>query len=144
MNDNPTPSSKPLYTAALFIFTLLIVSGGTLVPNSARASDVKVGRFTTNYGPLILYQGKNDRLAGFYYYKGRPAHLFLKRNEKGSYKGIWVQANSEQTCTTKKNGSPYWGTINAAFKDGKFLALWNYCNAPLVNKKSRQWKGTPK
>jgi len=140
----PVSSRKSLLPVALFVFTLLAMSSASLWSTPALASDVKVGRFTTNYGPLILYQGKNDRLAGFYYYQGLPAHLFLKRNQKGSYKGIWVQANSEQKCTTKKNGSPFWGTINAAFKDGKFLALWNYCNTPLVNKKNRQWKGAPK
>jgi len=137
---NVIPSHKHWFAAVLSLLILFSFAG------EASASDKgpKVGRFSTNYGPLILYEGKDNRLAGFYYYEGLPAHLFLKRNDKGSYKGIWVQADSEQKCATKKNGSPFWGTINAAFKNGKFLALWNYCDAPLVNKKSRQWKGTPK
>ncbi len=140
MLNNVIPSHKPWRAAVLSMLILFSFSWEV----SASDQGAKVGRFSTNYGPLILYEGKNNRLAGFYYYEGLPAHLFLKRNAKGSYKGIWVQANSERKCETKKNGSPFWGTINAAFKNGNFLALWNYCNAPLVNKKSRQWKGTPK
>jgi hypothetical protein len=136
--------SQTILRPALFVFTLSLFSWTTALTGQVLAKEPKVGRFVTNFGPVVIYQGKQDRLAGFYYYKGLPAHLFLRRNDKGSYKGIWVQAASEQKCATKKNGSPFWGTINAAFKNGKFLALWNYCNAALVNKKNRQWKGALK
>jgi len=105
------------------------------------AQGSKVGRFITNYGPVIFFQGNNKRLAGFYYYKGQPAHLFLNRKKNGTYKGYWVQASSEKKCAKTRNGSPYWGTIDAAFKNKNFLALWNFCNDPLVNQKNRQWKG---
>lgn len=140
-----TNSNAPLHKAhlrlAAFVITLVLFSWGASLSNTALAQQPKVGRFATNYGPLILYQGKKDRLAGFYYYQGLPAHLFLSRQSNGSYKGIWVQATSEQKCARKKNGSPYWGSVNAAFKGKKFLALWNYCINPLVNKKEFQWKG---
>jgi len=123
---------------ALFMLTLVLFFPGT---GQAWAQEAKFGRFTTNFGPLILYQNKDKNVAGFYYYKGLPAHLFLSRKKNGRYKGIWVQAKSERKCSKTKNGSPYWGTVDAAFKAGNFLALWNYCDAKLVNQKNRQWKG---
>jgi len=126
----------------VFILVVLLSSGGAIWSGFALAQEqTSVGKYSTNYGPLILYPGKDLRIAGFYYYQSRPAHLFLKREGNGSYKGIWVQASSEQKCATKKNGSPYWGTVNAAFNGKNFLALWSYCNADLVNKKDFQWKG---
>jgi len=134
----PRKSVMPLILLPLAI---MMFSWGAFSPDGALAQQSNVGRYTTNYGPLILYKGKNERIAGFYYYKGQPAHLFLKRDNSGSYKGIWVQAASEQKCITKKNGSPYWGTVNAAFKGKNFLALWSYCGADLVNQKDFQWKG---
>ncbi len=125
----------------LFMFALLLFSWAMTLTGPVLAKEPKVGRFITNNGPLILYQDKGNRLAGFYYYKGQPAHLFLSRNKSGTYKGFWVQASSKRKCAKSKNGSPYWGTINASLKNGNFLALWNYCNASLVNQKNRRWRG---
>ncbi len=141
MSHLPPPLRQSATHPIWLIIAVMVFSCATFWPSLVLAQQSKVGRYTTNYGPLILYQGKDERIAGFYYYQGLPAHLFLKRNGTGSYKGIWVQASSEKKCVTKKNGSPYWGTINAAFNGDKFLALWGYCNADLVNKKSFQWKG---
>jgi len=132
---------KAFLRLALFTLTLLLFISAISLPGQVLAQEPKAGRFVTNYGPLILFRDNNKRLAGFYYYKGRPAHLFLNRNKNGSYKGYWVQASSEKKCTKSKNGSPYWGTIDAAFKGKNFLALWNFCNDPLINQKNRQWKG---
>jgi len=132
---------KPFQYPALFMLTLLLLFLAIPLSSQALAQESKVGRFITNYGPLIFFQGNNKRLAGFYYYKGQPAHLFLNRKKNGSYKGYWVQASSEKKCAKTKNGSPYWGSIDAAFKGKNFLALWNFCNDPLINQKNRQWKG---
>ncbi len=132
---------KPFFYPALLMLTLSLFIPVISMSSPALAQDSKVGRFITNYGPLKFFQGNDNRLAGFYYYKGQPAHLFLNRNKNGSYKGYWVQASSEKKCAKTKNGSPYWGTIDAAFKGKNFLALWNFCNDPLINRKNRQWKG---
>jgi hypothetical protein len=123
------------------MLSLLLLFSAIPLSSPVLAQEPNVGRFITNYGPLIIFQDKGNRLAGLYYYKGQPAHLFLNRSKKGSYKGYWVQASSEKKCTKNKNGSPYWGTIDAAFKGKNFIALWNFCKDPLVNKKNRQWKG---
>ena len=123
------------------MLALSLLYSAISISSQVLAKEPKVGRFITNYGPLILFQDKGQRLAGIYYYNGQPAHLFLTRNKNGSYKGYWVQASSEKKCSKTKNGSPYWGTIDAAFKGKNFLALWNFCNDPLVNQKNRQWKG---
>lgn len=136
----------PVFTRfrfCLIIITLAItavLSAGFLA-SPAWAEKATAGRFSTNRGPLILYQGNQEHIAGFYYHQDQPAHLFLNRKSGGSYTGFWVQATSAQKCSKKKHGSLYWGTIKAGFKHGNFVALWNYCTTPLINQKGHQWDG---
>ena len=129
---------------SFFMIAVMCLSFLSANADTAEAHKASFGRYTTNFGPLILYAGDRDKIAGFYYYNKLPAHLFLSREGKGRYKGIWVQGKSERRCKTKKNGSAFWGNIEAGFKNGRFLALWNYCNDPLVNRENRQWQGTRK
>lgn len=105
------------------------------------AGPASPGLYKTNYGNLALYAANPGHIAGTYYYKGLPAHLFLADANNGFYEGVWVQATSEVKCAKTHNGSPYWGRVRARFEGGRMLALWNYCARTFVNEKEHRWMG---
>lgn len=45
--------------------------------------------------------------------------------------GVWVEAGSNEACSTEKDGSVHWGDVHLEFNAAytAFTGSWNYCGA---------------
>ena len=89
------------------------------------------GQWSTSYGTMefpdtpqntalrISYPDDNGRVIGQMSTSGSGA----------TFSGVWVEGNSAHKCSSKKDGSAFWGNVSFSFNpayDG-FTGSWDYC-----------------
>ena len=98
----------------------------------------------TDEGPMILMQGPDMHVRGFYYYeddltetKGRITTKYIQKDNRKILSGYWVQDKSLKKCDYQKYGSYYWGRLAFDFKGDSFVGIWGYCD----DKTNGKWNG---
>ena len=130
---------KVILRTALLV-TLMTGLGASIL-HAQRSDEPLKGRYKTNYGPLKLFPDKDGVWVGVYNYRGLPAHLYLSRGKSGAFDVIWVQGISEERCSKKQTGSPFWGRARATFTGKKMLITWAYCDRPIKAAPKFRWTG---
>lgn len=136
-SEHTSSQSRPFSLIAASLLMVLLIGFSM----QANAEPAVPGNWATNYGPLQIYGARTSRIAGTYFYKRLPAHLYARQRADGLYEGVWIQGTSEIRCRRKALGSPYWGRVRFQFTGSKFYALWNYCGRRLVKRQNHFWKG---
>ena len=97
----------------------------------------------TDEGPMILLQGPDMHVRGFYYYddtsepKGRITTTYIQKDNRKILSGYWVQPKSLKKCDFQKHGSYYWGRLAFDFQGDSFVGIWGYC----YDKTDGKWNG---
>ncbi len=95
------------------------------------------GVWKTNEGrATIALNGK--RVHG--YYNTDNGELIGEMTYPKRFEGYWIEDNSNEKCSTAKNGRYYWGKVIWKFDDKmcSFKGKWSYCNKTL----NSSWRGS--
>ena len=95
------------------------------------------GVWKTNEGrATIALNGK--RVHG--YYNTDNGELIGEMTYHKRFEGYWIEDNSNEKCSTAKNGRYYWGKVIWKFDDKmcSFKGKWSYCNKTL----NSSWRGS--
>lgn len=98
-----------------------------------------MGVWDTSWGDLTLRQ-EGGRITGDY---AEDNGEFYGKIDGEAYAGYWIEDDSNERCSTAKNGRYYWGrfVITFDFDAGKFTTEWGYCDGELSRS---DWSGTRK
>lgn len=95
---------------------------------------VAAAEWSTSYGTMILPDSPESGAIRLTYGtdEGRIIGTLLrpKCTDCGfMLEGLWVEAGSDQDCTTAEDGSIYWGNVTLEFNPAftSFEGNWDYC-----------------
>jgi len=63
-----------------------------------------------------------------YYRTNNDIGWFWAEASGDRYEGWWSETASNEKCSTKKNGTYYWGKLNFSIKGEKLTGRWSYCD----------------
>ena len=87
------------------------------------------GTWNANIGTMLLAgYAQGTKLVGRYDTDNGRVYFNVKGNVASGY---WIEDNSSQACSTKRDKSAYWGRMELTLNDGQdaYEGWWSYCNA---------------
>lgn len=74
-SEHTSARSRLFAVIAASLLMVLLIGFST----QANAEPAVPGDWGTNYGPLQIYGARTSRIAGTYFYKDLPAHLYARK-----------------------------------------------------------------
>ena len=98
-------------------------------------------KFSTTWGVLTVHSVDGIHYTGTYGKKGGKIYGNYQANTR-TFTGIWHKPKSKKKCTSKREGTPYWGTVEYTVNSGEtaFTGVWGYC----AESPTHKWSGTLK
>lgn len=89
------------------------------------------GQWSTSYGTMNFPDTPQDTALRIAYPDdgGRVIGQMSTGGSGATFSGVWVEGNSARECSSKKDGSAYWGNVTFSFNAGydAFTGRWDYC-----------------
>ena len=126
-----------------------VLKGRRLVPAIAtlaisstvvNAADI-TGKWDSNQGPMTITKESDGTYAVTF--KLVEGKVTGNLDQDGVFKGIWIRETSQETCQTKKDGSPYWGGFKVTFYTPEiFQGYMSWCTEDIVSgQQVENWTG---
>ena len=87
------------------------------------------GTWKSDVGTMVLAgYAHGTKLVGRYATDNGRVYFTVKENVA---RGYWIEDNSSQACSTKRDKSPYWGRMELTLNDSQdaYEGWWSYCEA---------------
>jgi hypothetical protein len=133
--------SKQSIFANIFKINLLFPICAFLVLGISNASLAETVKFSTTWGVLTVHSDDGIHYTGTYGKKGGEIYGNYQAGTR-TFTGIWHKPKSKKKCTSKREGTPYWGTVEYTVNSSEtaFTGVWGYCAVSPTHK----WSGTLK
>ena len=127
--------AKNFYRNLLFVICAFLFLG---ISNTSYAETLK---FSTTWGVLTVHSDDGIHYTGTYGKKGGKIYGNYQADTR-TFTGIWHKPKSKKKCTSKREGTPYWGTVEYTvnLSETAFTGVWGYCAVSPTHK----WSGTLK
>lgn len=114
-SHSPVPSNRPATPADSTNGTVSTSDGGL------------AGRWLDGAERVTL-SVNGSTVTGSYSFRNGRLHGTATDNR---FSGVWWQSESDQRCTTAREGTYFWGRFTHTFDGNKLTGHWGYCDGPI-------------
>ncbi len=129
---------------AKFIFLSVAVLG-TFWSMIVTSAVFPSGTYNSTYNRVFFTCSSYEQCTGTYTGTGdgNPAKIIGKFSQSGQMVGYWLESASSKKCSSRKEGTYYWGRVDFRFSPdaNSWKGFYSYCNdSPSTRNKWDGWR----